>query len=146
MKLIVIVSMLLQQTDVVFSFKTSVDSIRLRRLSTTNRLWMTQQENKPIITPSIKPSIKTNLVACSLFIASLFGSPDNSFATTKFNSISSTSPLLLSGEEMMSPQASRINKFIPLPSGVEYYDAIVGEGSDVVKEGSSVQFQWVLRR
>jgi hypothetical protein len=35
---------------------------------------------------------------------------------------------------------------IKLPSGVEYVDAVVGTGDEIVKEGSSVQFQWVLRR
>lgn len=39
-----------------------------------------------------------------------------------------------------------MKQVVKLPSGVEYFDAILGEGSDVVKDGSSVQFQWVLRR
>jgi hypothetical protein len=33
-----------------------------------------------------------------------------------------------------------------LPSGLRYYDAVIGNGDEVVKEGSTVQFQWVLRR
>lgn len=89
----------------------------------------------------------------SLLVSTLLGSPDCSFAVgtsplevVTHNSMTTVSPLWISGEEMMSPQASKVNKFIRLPSGVEYYDAIVGEGADTVKEGTSVQFQWVLRR
>lgn len=35
---------------------------------------------------------------------------------------------------------------VKLPSGVQYFDYVVGEGSETVSEGKSVQFQWVLRR
>jgi FKBP-type peptidyl-prolyl cis-trans isomerase len=35
---------------------------------------------------------------------------------------------------------------VTLPSGVQYYDAIIGDGKDVVTEGRSVTFKWVLRR
>jgi hypothetical protein len=34
---------------------------------------------------------------------------------------------------------------VTLPSGVKYYDAVIGSGP-VVAEGKSVQFTWVLRR
>ena len=34
---------------------------------------------------------------------------------------------------------------VTLPSGLQYYDAVVGSGPEVV-EGKSVQFVWVLRR
>ena len=45
---------------------------------------------------------------------------------------------------IVSVDASR-NR-VKLPSGLEYFDVKVGEGKDEVKEGNSVQFQWVLRR
>jgi hypothetical protein len=52
-------------------------------------------------------------------------------------------PYLLISDYAMAPVTS--STIIKLPSGIEYYDPIVGKG-DEVKEGSSVQFQWVLRR
>ena len=46
----------------------------------------------------------------------------------------------------VAEDSTTVKSSVKLPSGVEYYDAIIGEGNDIVKEGSSVQFQWVLRR
>ena len=40
---------------------------------------------------------------------------------------------------------SKQKKTISLPSGVKYYDEVVGDGPEA-NEGKSVQFQWVLRR
>ena len=48
-------------------------------------------------------------------------------------------------EEPRRAPGSEASKNIILPSGIQYYDVKVGDG-DVVKEGNSVQFQWVLRR
>jgi FKBP-type peptidyl-prolyl cis-trans isomerase len=44
-----------------------------------------------------------------------------------------------------APEAAR-PKIVTLPSGVQYFDYDLGTGSDVVTEGKTVQFQWVLRR
>ena len=43
--------------------------------------------------------------------------------------------------------APEVEKTLPvlLPSGVRYFDYVVGDGAEV-QEGKSVQFQWVLRR
>ena len=43
--------------------------------------------------------------------------------------------------------APEVEKKTPvrLPSGVQYFDYVVGDGAEV-QEGKSVQFQWVLRR
>eukprot|EP01039_Chlorochromonas_danica_P011006 gene11007-12254_t len=38
-----------------------------------------------------------------------------------------------------------VGETVHLPSGVDYYDVIEGDG-DKVEEGKSVQFLWVLRR
>lgn len=59
------------------------------------------------------------------------------------NIFAKESPLLLLSVEDADAITSRK---VTLPSGVEYYDAILGQGDDIVREGSSVQFQWVLRR
>ena len=34
---------------------------------------------------------------------------------------------------------------VSLPSGLKYYDEVIGDGAEAI-EGKSVQFQWVLRR
>eukprot|EP01036_Dinobryon_divergens_P033009 gene33009-42706_t len=39
-----------------------------------------------------------------------------------------------------------VGKSVTLPSGVQYYDAIVGDGPIAADEGRTVQFKWVLRR
>lgn len=40
---------------------------------------------------------------------------------------------------------SQQQKTVTLPSGVKYYDEVIGDGLEAT-EGRSVQFQWVLRR
>ena len=40
---------------------------------------------------------------------------------------------------------SQQKKTVTLPSGVKYYDEVIGDGLEAT-EGRSVQFQWVLRR
>ena len=44
-----------------------------------------------------------------------------------------------------APEAPR-PKVVTLPSGVQYFDYDLGTGSEIVNEGKTVQFQWVLRR
>ena len=65
--------------------------------------------------------------------------PLSSNAAIAADSISS------SGKSSIIESASDRN-VVKLPSGLEYFDVKVGEGEGVVKEGNSVQFQWVLRR
>ena len=48
-------------------------------------------------------------------------------------------------EPAQAPSLAKTSKNVRLPSGVEYYDAAVGQGG-TVEEGKTVQFQWVLRR
>ena len=48
-------------------------------------------------------------------------------------------------EPAQAPSIAKTSKTVKLPSGVEYYDATIGQGS-TVEEGKTVQFQWVLRR
>jgi len=45
-----------------------------------------------------------------------------------------------------SISSSYETKVVKLPSGVQYYDAVVGSGDVVADEGRTVQFKWVLRR
>ena len=40
---------------------------------------------------------------------------------------------------------SQQKKTVTLPSGIKYYDEVIGDGLEAT-EGRSVQFQWVLRR
>ena len=47
-------------------------------------------------------------------------------------------------EPTMAPVAPR-EKSVKLPSGVEYFDAVIGSGK-TAEEGKTVQFEWVLRR
>lgn len=49
---------------------------------------------------------------------------------------------------LMNPQvthAASSSSTVKLPSGVEYYDAVEGDGAEAV-EGKTVSFAWVLRR
>lgn len=46
---------------------------------------------------------------------------------------------------LIVPRVNAADEYVTLPSGVQYYDAVVGTG-DEVTEGKTVQFLWVLRR
>ena len=82
-------------------------------------------------------------VAISIALTSLiFLTPTTSMALER-------NPEALEMRRVMQQPAGapEVEKTLPvlLPSGVRYFDYVVGDGAEV-QEGKSVQFQWVLRR
>jgi hypothetical protein len=73
-------------------------------------------------------SFIASLASVGLITSSTLNTPHIAYAD-----VPATTP----AQDDATPQ---VKKSVKLPSGVEYYDAILGDGKDVVKEGSSVQF------
>jgi hypothetical protein len=101
------------------------------------------------------------------FIAMARDSSSIKFDTKKFISslvigfsLTTSSPLLSEAAERTNPEAIEVRRVsqqpigapepedqakrkpVTLPSGVQYFDVVVGDGPEVA-EGKSVQFQWV---
>lgn len=102
--------------------------------------------------PSQKSSIQSHKVKD--FISSIIIVASSTLTIPQYTDVKAIEPPIQSDAidyrrvmaKLPSQEAQSSASTITLPSGVQYFDVINGNGNLEVKEGTTVQFNWILRR